>query len=87
MQATLPLPVSKKGTPAGHIMTALVVLFMTFDGVIKLMRIGPVLEGLDGEMAGERRPHRLLHRPPQPVQRPPRLVHRTPPARNDRANL
>jgi hypothetical protein len=42
--AALPLPVSKKGLWAGHVLTALAVLFLLFDGVIHLMQIPPVVE-------------------------------------------
>ena len=37
-------PASKTALWAGRIASALVVMFLIFDGVIKLMEIGPVLE-------------------------------------------
>jgi hypothetical protein len=38
-------PASKKMLWAGRIMSILVVLFLTFDAIIKVMRIPPALEG------------------------------------------
>jgi hypothetical protein len=38
------IPVSKAGLWTGRIISVLVVLFLLFDGIIKVMRIGPVLE-------------------------------------------
>jgi hypothetical protein len=37
-------PVSRKGFWAGTILSALAVLFLLFDGVIKLIKIAPVVE-------------------------------------------
>jgi hypothetical protein len=37
-------PISKKSLWAGRIISTLIVLFLLFDAVIKLMRIAPVLE-------------------------------------------
>ena len=39
-------PVSKKAHWAGHIMSALVILFLLFDGIIKLVPLAPVTETL-----------------------------------------
>jgi hypothetical protein len=43
--ATQTAPASKKMLWTGRIMSILVVLFLTFDATIKLMRIPPALEG------------------------------------------
>jgi len=43
--ATQTAPASKKMVWAGRIMSILVVLFLTFDAIIKVMRIPPALEG------------------------------------------
>jgi hypothetical protein len=42
--AALPLPVSRKGLWAGHVLSALAVLFLLFDGVIHIMQIPLVVE-------------------------------------------
>jgi hypothetical protein len=42
--ATQTAPVSKKMLWAGRILSAIPILFLLFDGVIKLMRIAPVVE-------------------------------------------
>jgi len=41
---TPPVPVSKKRLWAGRIISALVVLFLPFDGIVKVMKIAPVLQ-------------------------------------------
>jgi hypothetical protein len=38
------IPVSKAGLWMGRVISILVILFLVFDGVIKLMRIAPVLQ-------------------------------------------
>jgi hypothetical protein len=38
------VPVSKTGLWAGRVISALAILFLLFDGVIKVMRIAPVLQ-------------------------------------------
>jgi hypothetical protein len=38
------IPVSKAGLWTGRVISILVILFLVFDGVIKLMRIAPVLQ-------------------------------------------
>ena len=38
---------SKKALWAGRVMSGLVVAFMTFDGVMKLLKVGPVVEGTE----------------------------------------
>ena len=43
--ATQTAPASKKMMWTGRIMSILVVLFLTFDAIIKVMRIPPALEG------------------------------------------
>ena len=40
-------PVSKKSLWAGRIISALVVLFLLFDAIAKLMKIAPVLQAFD----------------------------------------
>ena len=42
--ATQAVPVSKKSLWTGYILSALAVLFLLFDSVIKLMKIAPVVE-------------------------------------------
>lgn len=42
--ATYAAPVSKSRLPAGHILSAIPVLFLLFDSVIKLVVIDPVVE-------------------------------------------
>lgn len=44
--ATYAAPVSKVRLSAGHIVSAIPVLFLLFDSVIKLMTIDPVVESL-----------------------------------------
>jgi hypothetical protein len=46
MQSDQTAGVSKKGLWAGRIMSGIVVLFLLFDGVTKLMTITPVVEGM-----------------------------------------
>ena len=43
--ATLALPASNTMLWAGRIMSALAVLFLIFDGMIKVMRLAPAVEG------------------------------------------
>ena len=45
MQSAKIAPASKKMLWTGRIMSILVVLFLTFDAIIKVMRIPPALEG------------------------------------------
>ena len=45
MQASQAVGVSKKSLWAGRIISALVVLFMVFDGVVKVLRLTPAIEG------------------------------------------
>src|SRR5437879_5129405 len=44
--ATQTAPVSKKSLWFGRVISAIPILFLLFDGVIKLMRIAPVLESM-----------------------------------------
>jgi hypothetical protein len=46
MQSDQTAFVSKKGLWAGRIISGIVVLFLTFDGVTKLMKIDPVVRGM-----------------------------------------
>lgn len=43
--ATQAPPLSKTSTWAGRIISGLVVLFMLFDGVVKVVKLGPAVEG------------------------------------------
>ncbi len=44
---TQTVPVSKKSKMAGNIISGLVVVFMLFDGIGKLMRIAPVVDAFN----------------------------------------
>jgi hypothetical protein len=46
MQSDQTAFVSKKGLWAGRIISGIVVLFLVFDGVTKLMEIAPVVQGM-----------------------------------------